>query len=147
MVDFGRTKWDKRFLKLAEHIATWSRDPSTKVGAVIANDLNIAIGLGYNGFPRGVSDSPRFYDDRETKLKLVVHAEANAILNATTQVRGCTIYTTHFSCNECAKLVIQSGIKRIVSHKTDMNSKWLNAWAIAEDMYKSANIGITIYEK
>lgn len=107
--------WDERFLSLAGHIAGWSKDPSTKVGAVIVNDKRIIMGVGYNGFPRGVDDSPEAYADRELKHRMVVHAEANAILNARGSVEGCTLYVTLPPCSECAKLLIQSGISKVIA--------------------------------
>ena len=87
-----RDKWDRRFLELAHHISTWSKDPSTQVGAVLVRDGNIVIGMGYNGFARGVYDTEERYSDRETKYKLVVHAEINAILMAGAAARGATLY-------------------------------------------------------
>ena len=82
----GLTKWDLRFLKLAHHVGQWSKDPSTKVGAVIVDAQRRVLGIGYNGFPRGVDDSPGRYHDRPTKLDMVVHAETNAIMNAVSSV-------------------------------------------------------------
>ena len=72
-------KWDKRWIGVAEHIARFSKDPSTQVGAVIVDGMNRLVSIGYNGFPRGVADDDERYNNRKTKLKLIVHAEANAI--------------------------------------------------------------------
>jgi dCMP deaminase len=108
-------KWHQRFFDLAKHVAQWSKDPSTKVGAVIVNDRRIVIGVGYNGFPRGVLDHEDRYNDRPTKYAHVVHAELNAIFNATESVQGCTLYVTLAPCNECAKAIIQSGITSVWS--------------------------------
>lgn len=110
------TNWDMRFLDLAKHVASWSKDPSTKVGAVIVNDSNQVLSLGYNGFPRGVEDRMSRYEDRETKLLFVAHAERNALDNAFVDVRGATLYTTLCPCNECAKSIVQKGIRRVVSY-------------------------------
>lgn len=112
-------KWDLRFLALAEHIAQWSKDPRTKVGAVIVDDLNRIVSVGYNGFPRGVTDSPELYDAREMKLLRVVHAETNAILNANKSVSGCKLYLTLPPCHECAKVIIQSGITQVIYRESD----------------------------
>ena len=109
--------WDLRFFGLAEHVAQWSKDPSTKVGAVIVNDLKQVLSLGYNGFPRGVNDMTSRYAERDQKLKLVAHAERNALDNAPFDVRGGTMYATLCPCNECAKGIIQRGIKRVVATK------------------------------
>lgn len=110
----NQLKWDDKYMSLASHVAQWSKDPSTKVGAVVVSERNTVASLGYNGFPRGVDDARNRYDDRERKYELVVHAEANAILSASRDVTNHTLYTTLAPCNECMKLVIQSGIKRVV---------------------------------
>lgn len=107
--------WDYRFLQLAETVATWSKDPSTKVGSVIVDTNRRVIGLGYNGFPRGVKDEDYRYQDRELKLKLVCHAERNALDNAPGSVEGASLYATFFPCNECVKSIIQRGIKKVVT--------------------------------
>ena len=88
-------KWVKRFFRLANEVATWSKDPSTKVGAVIVGENKQIISQGYNGFPRGVDDTEERYNNREIKYKMVVHAEMNAILNALyngSSVKGATLY-------------------------------------------------------
>jgi dCMP deaminase len=95
-------KWDTRFLDLAALVASWSKDPSTKVGAVIVRPDRTVASLGYNGFPRGVADTESRYEDRETKYQLVVHAEANAIISAGESVKGMTMYGTLFPCCDCA---------------------------------------------
>lgn len=109
------TDWDRRFLELARHIATWSKDPSTKVGAVIACGKEL-VSVGYNGFPPYVLDDERLLD-RETKYKLVVHAEANAILRAgRDRLPGSTLYVWPFPpCIECSKLVLTSDISYVIS--------------------------------
>lgn len=138
----GSEKWDKRFIELAEHVAGWSRDPSTKVGAVIVDVNKNIVGLGYNGFPRGVSDADERYQDRPTKYSMVVHAEANAIINANKSVRDCTIYVWPlFSCNECAKLIIQSGITRVVSPKPD-SARWQSSYDTSKLMYDEAGLEV-----
>ena len=85
-------KWDKRFLDLAKHISTWSKDPSTKVGSVIVYNRRI-LSTGYNGFPAGVYDDPKVYANREEKNKIVIHAEENA-LGFPGKYDGATLYTT-----------------------------------------------------
>jgi dCMP deaminase len=96
-----------------------SKDPSTQVGACIVNQFNKIVGIGYNGFPIGCSDDELPWeressDPNETKYPYVVHAEANAILNSTKDLHGARIYIALFPCNECTKLIIQSGIKEII---------------------------------
>lgn len=109
--------WDEYFMGLAHLSAYRSKDPSTQVGAcIVSSDLKV-VGIGYNGFPKGVSDDEfpweREGEFMETKYPYVVHAELNAILNSNTDLRGCSIYVSLFPCNECAKAIIQSGIARI----------------------------------
>jgi len=107
--------WDKRFFELASHVAGWSKDPSTKVGAVIVNDKRQVLGMGYNGFPRGVNDFAPRYENREAKLMFVAHAERNALDNTFADSEGATLYSTLFPCTDCAKGIIQRGIKRVVT--------------------------------
>ena len=111
--------WDEYFMGIALWSAKRSKDPSTQVGACIVNQLDKIVGIGYNGFPIGCSDDElpwvRSADDtNETKYPYVVHAEANAILNSTKDLHGARIYVALFPCNECTKLIIQSGIKEIL---------------------------------
>ena len=110
--------WDDYFMGLAHLSALRSKDPSTQVGAVIVDESKKIVGIGYNGFPTGVSDDmfpwEREGDFTGTKYAYVVHAELNAILNAPRGVENCSIYVSLFPCNECAKAIIQSGIKEIV---------------------------------
>ena len=112
-------KWDRRFLALAEHVAQWSKDPSTKVGAVLVGADNIVVGLGYNGFARGVDDSDERLNNRDLKYKYVVHAEVNAILMAGIKAQGADLYVwPSFSipciCHDCCKTAIQAGVKSVV---------------------------------
>lgn len=110
--------WDEYFMGVAILSAQRSKDPSTKVGACIVNNNKRIVGIGYNGLPHGCSDDifpwEREGEFLETKYPYVVHAEPNAILNATSNLQGSSLYVTLFPCNECAKLIIQSGIKEVV---------------------------------
>ena len=110
--------WDAYFMGVALLSSKRSKDPNTKVGACIVNSEHRIVGIGYNGFPVGCSDDEfpwgRDGDFLDTKYPYVVHAEPNAILNANSKTQGCTLYVSLFPCNECAKLIIQSGIKEIV---------------------------------
>lgn len=110
MKSFISIKWENRFLKLADHVATWSMDPSTKVGAVIVDKKKRIVSVGYNGFPRGVEDLQERYDNRPLKYKLVCHAERNALDNAPLSVENCVMFVTLPPCNECMKSIIQKGI-------------------------------------
>lgn len=110
--------WDTYFMGVAKLSALRSKDPSTQVGACIVNEDKRIVGIGYNGLPKGLDDSSFNWGKDgsflETKYPFVVHAEANAILNSTQNLKGSTIYVTLFPCNECMKLIAQSGINEIV---------------------------------
>ena len=112
--------WDEYFMGVALLSAKRSKDPNTKVGACIVNTDKRIVGIGYNGLPIGCSDNLFPWENGkdlpllETKYPYVVHAEPNAILNSTSSLKGATLYVSLFPCNECAKLIIQSGIKHIV---------------------------------
>src|SRR5579862_4966526 len=109
-------KWDRRFLEMAELVASWSKDPSTKTGAVIVRPNRSIAGVGYNGFARGVVDSDERYQNRDLKYRMVVHCEKNAVFSVNGSVEGCTLYTFPFmSCAPCAASMIQVGIKRVVA--------------------------------
>jgi|SRR6185437_1568547 len=123
--------WDSRFLGLAQHVAGWSKDPSTKCGAVIADNRNVIASLGFNGFPRGVPDRPQHLNDRDEKYLRVIHAEENAILFSRQITLGCTIYTWPVSpCNRCASLIIQSGIGRVCypEPNSEMQLSYYKRW-------------------
>jgi dCMP deaminase len=110
--------WDEYFMGIALLSSQRSKDPSTQVGACIVNPEKKIVGVGYNGFPSGLDDDElpwaREGTFLETKYPYVCHAELNAILNSTRDLKGCTIYVALFPCNECAKAIIQAGIKEIV---------------------------------
>ena len=113
--------WSQYFMAIAILSAQRSKDPNTKVGACIVTPDNKIVGIGYNGMPIGCPDGEMPWErsaesQLDTKYPYVVHAELNAILNSIKDIKGCTLYVTLFPCNECAKAVIQSGIKRIVYH-------------------------------
>lgn len=110
--------WDDYFMGLAHLSALRSKDPNTQVGASIVDDQNRVVSIGYNGMPRGCDDDKMPWQREgsflDTKYAYVVHAELNAILNSPRSVKDCTVYVSLFPCNECAKAIIQSGIKKVV---------------------------------
>ncbi len=111
--------WDEYFMGVAMLSAMRSKDPNTQVGACIVNQDRRIVGVGYNGFPKGCSDEDlpweREGDWLETKYPYVCHAELNAILNSIGgSLQGCTLYVALFPCNECAKAIIQAGIRKVV---------------------------------
>ena len=115
----GYLSWDEYFMSIAFLSSLRSKDPNTQVGACIVNQKNKIVGIGYNGFPTGCSDDDlpweREGDFLDTKYAYVCHAEVNAILNSISgMLNGCSMYVRLFPCNECAKIIIQSGIKKII---------------------------------
>lgn len=134
-----------RFLSLAREIASWSKDPGTKVGCVIVGKKGQIVSQGYNGFPRGFSDTPERLMNRDLKLKYTIHAEANALYNALwngASVDGCTLYVHGLPvCAECAKAIIQSGISKVV-YDSDPKPQWKESADLALSMFKEANIEI-----
>lgn len=134
--------WDEYFMSLSHLSGMRSKDPNTQVGACIVNQNNRVVGIGYNGMPYGCSDDEypwdREGDFMNTKYAYVVHAELNAILNSTVPLDNCKIYVSLFPCNECAKSIIQSGIKEIIyeSDKYD-GTDVVNA---SKRMLKSAGV-------
>ena len=142
--------WEQYFMGVALLSAKRSKDPSTQVGACIVNEDKKIIGIGYNGFPNGISDDdfPWGKNDENplnNKYPYVVHAEPNAILNSTSSLKGSTLYVTLFPCNECTKLIIQSGIKHIVY----LNNKYKDTDSIiaSRKMLDAAGIDYKQMEK
>ena len=136
------SKWDRRFLGLANLVATWSKDPSTGVGAVIVDSKNRIVSMGFNGFPRGVLDTDDKLTNRDEKLRRTIHAEANAILFAPRPVAGCTIYVTHPPCAKCAATIIQAGITRVVSRPpwASFVERWADDMRSASDMFAESGM-------
>lgn len=132
-------KWDNRFIELAQHIAGWSKDPSTKVGAVIVDEDRRIVSVGYNGFPAGVEDYASRYDDREIKYEMIIHGEINAILFANKDLKGCTLYTWPFQpCSRCASIVVQKGISRVVS-RVNNDPRWEKSFNLSSKIFMEAN--------
>lgn len=137
-------KWDRRFLELAQHISTWSKDPSTKVGAVITDEKNRVVSIGYNGLPMGVEDTPERLNNRELKYKMIVHGERNAMLFAGRPIDGCTLFTWPFMpCSVCASMVIQSGIIRVVAPFSD-NPRWSEDFKLTEQLFAESNVKLLL---
>jgi len=138
------TDWNGRYIRLAHHIADWSRDPSTKVGAVIVDTQQRIVSTGFNGFARGVDDDVELYAQRDVKLLRTLHAEQNAILFAHRSIAGCTLYVTHPPCARCAAMLIQSGIKRVVHPPNQLSDKWAQELAAAQAMYREAGVVVEV---
>ena len=142
--------WDECFMRMAHVIAERSKDPSTQAGAVVVDENNVVVGMGYNGFPRGI-DSDQLPWDKEgkyenTKYAYVCHAEENAIFNANNSVKNCKIYCVLFPCNECVKTFIQNGIKEII-YEDDNKHLGRPEISAAKRMLKLVNIPLRKYTK
>ena len=141
-------KWDKRYLALAKEVSTWSKDPSTQVGAVTVGQKKEVLSQGFNGFPRGIEDSNERYEDRPTKYQYVVHAEMNAIYNATysgVSLDGATLYVYGLPiCSECAKGIIQVGIKKVVVEKAKELDNWNESVELSKKMFGEAGVELVI---
>ena len=136
-------KWDARWLEIAGVVSTWSKDPSTKIGAIAVKNKRL-VSTGYNGFPRGIQDYDDRWNNREEKYKYVVHAEMNCIYNANyhnQSLKGSTMYIVGLPvCHECAKGIIQAGVVRVVAEFKDAPLKWARSTEITEKMFKEAGI-------
>ena len=140
--------WDKRFLGLAENVSTWSKDPSTQVGACITDNKNRVVSVGYNGFARGVNDNEDYLNDRAKKLQRTIHAEPNAILFAQRDLTDHTLYVHPFPpCVNCAALIVQSGITKVVAPdaSAELKERWADSMAAAEELFKEAGVELFIY--
>ena len=139
------TKWKKRFLKLSKEISTWSKDPSTKVGALIISEDKHIISTGYNGFPRDIEDTEERLNNRELKYKFILHAEMNCILNALyngRSVKDCILFVHGLPpCSECTKSIIQAGIKKVITD-SKATDNWKESLKLSLEMLKEANVEI-----
>ena len=151
-MDVLSDKWKKRFLALSKEVASWSKDPSTKVGAYIIDMDGRPVSHGFNGFPRGVKDSPERLNNRELKYLYIAHAERNALDQATRfDLSDCILFCTHFPCADCAKSIIQKNIKTIVvdkenSHlrKSNFSKRHKNIIDVSKTMLDEAGINILV---
>lgn len=142
--------WDEFFMRHVYLSASKSLDPRTHIGSVLVKD-NVIISEGFNGFPRGVYDYKHRYNDREMKLKFIVHAETNSVLNCARKgisTYGSICYTNGIPCVNCAKTLIQAGIEEVVVHKNWIHmSNWKKEQEISEIMFKESQINIRIFDK
>jgi|TARA_Y200000002_G_scaffold148531_1_gene122731 dCMP deaminase len=137
------SKWDKRFMQMAKFVASWSKDPSTQVGAIAVRNRTV-IAQGYNGFPRGIGDTTTRLDNRTEKYKFMVHAEMNVIYNAAengVSLKDSTVYVYGLPvCSECAKGLIQAGIKRIVTPYQTVPENWQVSTTASQSMFGEVGI-------
>lgn len=139
-------KWHRRYLDLAKSVSQWSKDPSTQCGAVFIGKLGQVLAQGYNGFPRGMDDNSSLYLDRETKYDRIVHAEMNGIYNASRSgisLEDSTVYVHGLPCcHECAKALIQVGVKEVVTHKST-NSRWGDSCTKGMQYFQETGVKVT----
>lgn len=141
-------KWHRRFMEVAFLVAGWSKDPSTKTGAVVVGPDREIRATGYNGLVRGVDDSVSERMERPTKYDFFEHAERNAIYNACltgTSLKGCVMYATHAPCTDCARAIIQSGIKMVVTNKIIIDEStpkgtWRDKLDFSKQMFEEAGV-------
>jgi len=136
--------WDNKYMAMAEHVASWSKDPSTQIGAVAVNDKGQVLSTGYNGFPRGIKDTTKRLSDRPTKYKYIVHAEMNAIFNATyngVSLDGSTMYVAGLPCcSNCALGIIQVGVKHVVMQGDPENERWKESTDFSVKLFDEAGV-------
>lgn len=142
------TDWDIRFINLAKTVSEWSKDPSSKVGAIVVTSKGGAIALGYNGFPSGIEDNARL-DQKNLKNDMIIHAEQNALLIAGSRAQGASLYVWGKSiCARCAVVIIQAGIESIIATdpKDELSSKWRRSGNRAIRMFNEVDMDIHFYD-
>lgn len=142
-------KWNSRFLKLAKHVSEFSKDPSTKVGAVIVDDDDNVRTIGYNGFPRGVKDTPERLENRDIKYPFTVHAELNAICTCArvgVPTKGATMVCTHFPCAPCAGAIVQAGFKDVlvIASNEDFSGRWAGTNKNATTIFIEGGVDVVV---
>lgn len=143
-------KWHHRYLALAGHISEWSRDPSSKIGAIAVGSDKQILATGYNGFPRGIEDTSERLDNREIKYSMTIHAEMNCIYNASLtgiSLKGSSIYIHGLPvCSSCSLGIIQAGISCVVIRENDINKseKWKDSWELSKSLLDEAGVDILI---
>ena len=142
--------WDRRFLRIAHEVSSWSRDPGTKVGCVLVLEKRI-LSVGFNGFPQNLSDSLELYEDRQYKLAVTVHAEANAILNAAkngAKTQSCTAYVTFPPCSQCAAALIQAGVTMVICpNPANAPERWRASFKLANEMLYQSGVKLLYYSE
>lgn len=139
-----QNKWDQRYLNLAKVVASWSKDPSRQIGSVAIGEKGQVLAQGYNGFPRGISDNPERLQVRAVKYRYVVHAEMNVIYNASysgVSLANSTLYVHGLPvCAECAKGIIQVGIRRVVIPRQETPENWKDSCAFTKTLFNEAGV-------
>jgi dCMP deaminase len=139
-------KWERRFLRLAEHIADWSKDPSTRVGCVVVGPDREIRSTGFNGFPRGIADTAERLSNRDLKYPLICHAEENAIMHAARigiSLRGCSAYVTWPPCTRCARSLVQAGISRVLYPAgLAIPERWREDFELSNELLSEARVEV-----
>ena len=139
-------EWDNRWMGMADEIAKWSKDKSTKTGAVIVDDRNVVISLGWNGFPRGINDDIAQRHERPLKYKWTEHAERNAIYNAAAKGHatvGCRMYVCWYPCADCARAIIQAGLIELIAIEPNWeDARWGEDFSIVKEMLLEAKVNV-----
>ena len=139
--------WNKRFLGLASYVASWSKDPSTKVGAVIADANKRIVSLGFNGFARKINDDERL-NDRSVKYAMVLHAEENAILFAGRNLSDCSLYISGLPpCSHCASLIVKKKKKKVYAWKQEIPERWQESFKLTQEIFAEAGVTLEFIEK
>ena len=155
MIRENYQKWDKRWLDLADNIGAWSKDRSTKVGCIVVGEANQVLSIGYNGFPRGVNDTPPERHQRPAKYKWTEHAERNAIYNAArtgTNLTGAVLYVPWFPCIDCGRGIVQSGIAAVVTtipknYEAEFLSRWAQEFRVSHEILFESGVDIYYVER
>ncbi len=137
------SKWDVRMLQVAELVASWSKDPSTKCGCVVTDQLHRIISTGYNGLAQGVPDDEGVWGNRNEKYEHVIHAEINALIFSARSIRNASLYTWPFPpCSRCASTIIQAGVLRVVAplQTAELSERWGDSIKRAEWMFRNAGV-------
>ena len=138
--------WDIRFLELAKHISSWSKDPSTKVGCIIVGSDREIRSTGFNGFPRGIEDSEERLTNREFKYPFICHAEENAIMHAArigVSLKDCTAFVTWPPCTRCTRSLIQAGVREVVYPSgLEIPERWRDDFEMGQQMFLEANVKV-----
>lgn len=141
-----QSNWDRRLIQLAKFVGAWSKDRSRQVGCVIADDDRIVRSIGYNGFPRGVNDDVEVRHGRPAKYLWTEHAERNALYNAArlgVAVKGCTIYIPWYPCVDCARAIVQSGLREVVAVEPDWNDPtWKEHFRVTKELFEEVDIRV-----
>jgi dCMP deaminase len=142
--------WDERWMDMAALVAGWSKDRSRRTSALIVDERQCLVAIGWNGFPRGVNDDIDERHERPAKYKWTEHGERNAIYNAAAnghRVMGCRMYLPWYPCADCARAIIQSGIKEVIAIEPDwFDSVWADDFSVVRSMFKEAKVSVRFLE-